>query len=51
MVLVQVKKVVDKLTKANFVGNKRSWLKFIWLQNSLPEIINLYNFVLWIFSF
>ena len=41
-----IQKVVDKLTKANFVRNKRSWPKFIWLQNSLPEIINLYNSVL-----
>nr|AVR57658.1 hypothetical protein [Halamphora calidilacuna] len=41
-----IQKVVDKLTKANFVRNKKSWPKFIWLQNSLPEIINLYNSVL-----
>jgi group II intron reverse transcriptase/maturase len=41
-----IQKVVDKLTKVHFVRNKRSWPKFIWVQNSLPEIINLYNSVL-----
>ena len=41
-----IQKVVHKLIKANFIRNKRSWPKFIWLQNSLPEIIHLYNSVL-----
>jgi group II intron reverse transcriptase/maturase len=41
-----IQRIVSKLTKANFVRNKISWPKFIWLHNSLDQIIVLYNSVL-----
>lgn len=41
-----IKRIISKLTKANFIRNGRSWPKFIWMHCSLDQIITLYNAVI-----